>query len=148
MSADLSSFALDKRSQGVPWPHIANMAGCPLDSLRPLMASITYSVQLRATPAPAPAPRPDKTRKTRKTDRRAPGGLMRAVLLLVGDGYPTSLQIARVLDISIDNANGALSRLSGADLIRRKTHDVPVQWVISEAGYRVLRDDLQWVGDE
>jgi len=143
MSSDVTAFALDKRSKGVPWPHIANMAGCPLDTLRPFMASITYAVSVKRQAAPEP-----QASKTRKTDRRAPGGLMRAVLLLVGDGYPTSVQIARVLEISIDNANGALSRLLGADLIRRKAHSVPIQWAISETGYRVLRDDLQWVGAE
>lgn len=86
----------------------------------------------------------------RKTQgvRREPGGLMRAVLMLVGDGYAHSSQIARVLDISIDNANGALSRLFLAELIRREPNDIPVNWSITAAGKRLVADDDQWMDGE
>lgn len=87
------------------------------------------------------------TAYVRKTEgeRREPGGLMCAVLVLVGDGYQHSTEIARILDISVDNANGALSRLAGARCIRRRPCEVPVLWSITEEGSRKIQDEGLWL---
>lgn len=83
----------------------------------------------------------------RKTEgvRREPGGLMCAVLVLVGDGYQHSTEIARILDISVDNANGALSRLAAARCIKRRISEIPVMWLITEEGSRKIKDEGLWL---
>lgn len=156
--APLYMFAAEKRAVGTPWPHIANMAGCPIDTLRPYMGVLKFR-RPASTPAPAApvvpaAPRPTESaevvtgkvqeRKT-TTTRREPGGLACAVLLLVGDGYRTSLAIARVLDTSIDNVNGALGRLERGGGIRRRHRSSPVLWEITETGKIQVRDEGNWL---
>lgn len=83
----------------------------------------------------------------RKTDtvRREPGGLERAVLMLVGDGYQTSVAIARVLDTSIDNVNGALVRLERGGCVSRRYAAVPVNWTITDAGRVRVGDEENWL---
>lgn len=83
----------------------------------------------------------------RKTDtvRREPGGLERAVLMLVGDGYQTSVSIAQVLDTSNDNVNGALGRLERGGCVSRHYAAVPVKWIITDAGRIRVGDEEQWV---
>lgn len=73
--------------------------------------------------------------------RRAPGGLTLAVLFAVGDGYDTSQKIADLLDTSIDNVNGALSRLAQGHYVNR-WGTKQVQWTISNAGRVKLRCEL------
>lgn len=83
----------------------------------------------------------------RKTDivRREPGGLERAVLMLIGDGYHTSLTIAQVLETSIDNVNGALGRLERGGCISRRYAAVPINWTITEAGRVRVGDEENWL---
>jgi len=82
----------------------------------------------------------------RKTDtvRREPGGLERAVLILVGDGYQTSISIARVLETSIDNVNGALGRLHHSRMVSRAFDCVPVFWTITPTGRHKVGDEDEW----
>lgn len=83
----------------------------------------------------------------RKTDtaRREPGGLERAVLMLVGDSYQTSLAIAQVLETSIDNVNGALGRLERGGCVSRRYAAVPINWTITEAGRVRVGDEENWL---
>lgn len=83
----------------------------------------------------------------RKTDtvRREPGGLERAVLILVGDGYHMSPGIARVLETSIDNVNGALGRLERGGTIQRRRDQLPIYWTITEAGRQQVADEDLWL---
>lgn len=83
----------------------------------------------------------------RKTDivRREPGGLERAVLMLVGDGYQTSVAIACVLGTSIDNVNGALGRLERGGCVSRRYAAVPVNWTITDAGRVRVGDEENWL---
>lgn len=83
----------------------------------------------------------------RKTDivRREPGGLERAVLMLVGDGYQTGVAIARVLNTSIDNVNGALGRLERGGCVSRRYAAVPVNWTITDAGSVRVGDEENWL---
>lgn len=78
-------------------------------------------------------------RKT-DTDRREKGGLECAVLMLVGDGFKTSFVIASILEISPDNANGALYRLQGRGFIVRARWGVANEWIIADAGRAALHD--------
>lgn len=78
------------------------------------------------------------------TVRREPGGLERAVLMLVVDGFDTSFKIANVLGASIDNVNGALGRLHARVCVDRGAYEVPVQWRATETGRKRLRDEEQW----
>jgi len=87
----------------------------------------------------------------RKTDReidypatrREPGGLERAVLMLVIDGYDYSSKIARVLETSIDNVNGALARLHYSGTVSRTSY-LPVQWFATETGKKRCQDEDLW----
>ncbi|MBO9710546.1 MAG: hypothetical protein J7521_20285 [Caulobacter sp.] len=76
--------------------------------------------------------------------RREPGGLERAVLMLVGDGCTTSLAIAEMLGTSIDNVNGALGRLERGGSGRRSDCRVPIVWDITAHGRLIVSDEGQW----
>jgi hypothetical protein len=82
----------------------------------------------------------------RKTDtvRREPGGLERAVLMLVVDGFDTSFTIANILETSTDNVNGALGRLHARLCVNRGPFEVPVQWFPTETGRKRVRDEELW----
>lgn len=82
----------------------------------------------------------------RKTDtvRRDPGGLERAILILVHDGYKTSNAIARILETSIDNVNGGLARLNSGRLVSRSYETVPVFWTITPTGRHKVGDEDEW----
>lgn len=80
----------------------------------------------------------------RKTDRREPGGLERAVLMLVHDGFSTSLKIADILDTSIDNVNGALSRLQYKLCVSASYDCVPRFWTITATGRHKVGDEESW----
>lgn len=82
----------------------------------------------------------------RKTDtvRREPGGLERAVLILVHDGCQTSIAIARILQTSIDNVNGALARLNNSGMTSRSYDTVPVFWTITSTGRHKVGDEDEW----
>lgn len=82
----------------------------------------------------------------RKTDtsRREPGGLCRAVLILVNDGYKSSAGIARILETSIDNVNGALSRLYQRKMVTRPIDSLPVHWRITATGLSKVGDEEEW----
>lgn len=81
--------------------------------------------------------------------RRGPGGLVLAVLYLVGDGYDTSLKLAHMLETSLDNINGALGRLEHGLHTQRSSPwgQSPVFWAITESGRSYLRAQL-WEGFE
>lgn len=87
-----------------------------------------------------------RTSYVRKTDtvRREPGGLERAVLILVHDGYQTSIAIARVLETSIDNVNGALARLRNNRMVTRASETVPLFWTITAIGRHKVGDEEEW----
>jgi hypothetical protein len=83
----------------------------------------------------------------RKTDtvRREPGGLERAVLMLVNDGFSTSLRIAAVLETSIDNVNGAIGRLQTKRCVSASYDTVPRFWTITATGRKTVGDEELWL---
>lgn len=141
-SSHLASYVAEQRAKGVPWDHVANMAGCSAADLLAFRSIDTGGA------APAPEPAVDlpaaAPRRARKTGRRGPGGLLLAVLLAIGDGYGTSLRIATLLDTSIDNVNGALGRLEMAGHTARASGPMisPVVWMATDAGMKHLRQQM------
>jgi hypothetical protein len=83
----------------------------------------------------------------RKTEgeRREPGGLLCAVLTCVNDGDSTSTAIAKRLETSIDNVNGALGRLFNAKHVWRPIGVIPVVWYITVAGQTALGEGERWL---
>lgn len=148
MTASLTGYIAEKRAHGVPWSHIANMAGCCAEDLRPFhgLDLKVEAVEPKAEPVTHPAPVLDAPAATvqPKRRRREPGGLLLAVMLAVGDGYSTSLRIAGLLETSGDNVNGALARLEAAKHVDRASHPLasPVVWAPTDVGMAWLRVQL------
>lgn len=148
MNAALTSYVAEKRAAGVPWPHIANMAGCCEDDLGVYRLAEACGVRAAAPPStktPRPLSEPIFEEDAPPgRQRREPGGLLLAVLYAVGDGYSTSLKIAGLLDTSIDNVNGALGRLEVAAHVCRASDPLvsPVVWMATDQGMKHLRAQL------
>lgn len=83
----------------------------------------------------------------RKTEgeRREPGGLERAVLLLVIDGFRTNFEIAAFLETSTENVQNALGRLGYAGYVYRDDGHVPFRWLPTPTGKNRYKDDAEWL---
>ena len=144
MNANLTSYVVEKRAHGVPWDHIANMAGCCADDLgayrvaeaRGLLVAPPSPPAIEPLKAEPLLPKPIRPAPASTRRRRGPGGLLTAVLFAVGDGYSTSLTIAALLETSIDNVNNALGRLDAAGHVARASdaYTFPVVWMATEEG--------------
>lgn len=149
-AGNLSGYVAEKRAHGIPWNHIANMAGCCADDLGAYRVAEARGL-LVAPPAPTPAvPAPvvkaaplsvAQAEPAPRRRRRGPGGLLLAVLFAVGDGYSTSLTISALIETSIDNVNGALRRLEASDHVEpvSEWNVSPVVWAATEGGMAHLR---------
>lgn len=93
MSAELISFVTQKRAQGVPWPHIAVMAGKPMSALEPYKAleagyraskAKAEAVEFEAA-APAKAPVP--------VDLIIPPPAMRLIALKIAAEHGIPLEV-------------------------------------------------------